>query len=529
MIHSKNLAQHFWGEAVNTACHIINMVYLRPETNKTPNEIWRGKKPTVKYFKTFGSKCYILCDRKNLGKFDTKSDEGIFLGYSTNSRAYRVFNKRTKTMIESINVVVDDEEIQRPISMEEKQLDSTEPSAAPTDIINPSSKESHSSPTTSDTTPTTSEDEDTPANPPKQLWVKHNHPPQQLLGNIDEGHRLRSRVIRPTSEVANQVSYSCYLAQTEPKKFDEALQDEGWVSAMHDELHQFTRNDVWTLVPLPAEQNIIGTKWIFKNKTDEHGTVVRNKARIVAQGYTQIEGVDFDETFARVARLESIRILLFIACHLDFKLYQMDVKSAFLNVGVCARFQANPKESHLTTVKRIIRYVNDTLSYGIWYSRETNLVVAGYSDADWAGNADDRKSTSGGCFYVGNNLVAWMSKKQASISLSTAEAEYIPAGSYCTQLLWMKTLLGDYRFSQDTMIINCNNTSAINISKNPVQHSWTKHIDIRHHFLRDLVESEVVSLSFIPTENQLADILTKPLDGSRFESLRKAIGVCAMS
>jgi hypothetical protein len=265
----------------------------------------------MKYFKTFGSKCYILRDRENLGKFDTKSDEGIFLGYSTNSRAYRVFNKRTETMMESINVVVDDEEVQRPISMEEKLLDSAEPSAAPTDIINPSSKESPSSPTTSNTTSTTSEDEDTPANPPKQSWVKHNHPPQQLLGNI----------IKLTSEVANQVFYSCYLAQTEPKKVDEALQDEGWVSAMHDELHQFTRNDVWTLVPCPAEQNIIGTKWIFKNKTDEHGTVVRNKTRLVAQGYTQIEGVDFDETFAPVARLESIRILLSIACHLDFKLY----------------------------------------------------------------------------------------------------------------------------------------------------------------------------------------------------------------
>jgi hypothetical protein len=105
------------------------------------------------------------------------------------------------------------------------------------------------------------------------------------------------------------------------------------------------------------------------------------------------------------------------------------------SVGVCARFQANPKESHLTAVKRIIRYVNDTFLYGIWYSRETNLVVAGYSYADWAGNVDDRKSTLGGCFYVGNNLVAWMSKKQASISLSTAEVEYIAVGSCCTQLL----------------------------------------------------------------------------------------------
>jgi len=188
-----------------------------------------------------------------------------------------------------------------------------------------------SSPTALDTISSAPKDEDTPANPRKWSWVKLNPPPQQLLGTVDEGSRLRNRVIQPTSEVANQVSYSCYLAQTEPMKIDEALQDEGWVSAMHEELHQFTRNDVWTLVPRPAEQNIIGTKWIFQNKTDEHGTVVQNNARLVAQGYTQIEEVDFDETFAPVARLESIKTLLSIGRHLGFKLYQMDVKSAFLN------------------------------------------------------------------------------------------------------------------------------------------------------------------------------------------------------
>jgi hypothetical protein len=217
MIHSKNLAQHLWGEAVNTACHIINRVYLRPETNKTPYEIWRGKKPTVKYFKTFGSKCYILRDRENLGKFDSKSDEGIFLGYSINSRAYRVFNKRTETVMECINVVIDDEEVERPSSS------SVDLSTAPPDIIEPSlnmcPNESSSS-TTLDTAPTTTEDKDTLANPPRQLWVKHNHPPQQLLGTKDEGRRLRNRVIQPASEVANQVFYSCYLAQTEPKKVD---------------------------------------------------------------------------------------------------------------------------------------------------------------------------------------------------------------------------------------------------------------------------------------------------------------------
>jgi hypothetical protein len=197
-------------------------------------------------------------DRENLGKFDPKNDEGIFLGYSTNSRAYRVFNKRTEIVMESINVVIDDEEVERPSSREENQLDSVDPLVTSIDIIKASPSvppaESPSTPTTSDTIANASKDEDTPANPPKRSWVKLNPPkrswvklnppPQQLLGTIDEWHRLRNRVIQPTSEVANQVSYSCYLAQTEPKKVDES-----WVSTMHDELHQFTRNDVWTLVP----------------------------------------------------------------------------------------------------------------------------------------------------------------------------------------------------------------------------------------------------------------------------------------
>jgi hypothetical protein len=134
--------------------------------------------------------------------------------------------------MESINVVVDNQEVERSRSSEENQLNL----AAPSDLIEPSSNGSFSS-TVSETTPTSAEDEDTPVNPPRQSRIRHNHPPQQLLGNLDEGRRLRSRVIQPANEIANQVSYSCYLTQTEPKKVDEALQDEGWVFAMHDELH----------------------------------------------------------------------------------------------------------------------------------------------------------------------------------------------------------------------------------------------------------------------------------------------------
>jgi len=191
MIHSKNLPKHFWGEAINTAWNIMTRVYLRPETNKTPYEIWQGKKPTIKYFRTFWSKSYILRDKENLGKFDPKSDEGIFLGYSTNSRAKRVFNKRTENVMESINVIIDDEEVDRPSSREENQLDSAEPSVTSTDIVKASPSvsptESPSTPTTLDTIANASKDEDTPANLPKQSWVKLNHPPQQHLGIVDEG------------------------------------------------------------------------------------------------------------------------------------------------------------------------------------------------------------------------------------------------------------------------------------------------------------------------------------------------------
>jgi hypothetical protein len=121
-----------------------------------------------------------------------------------------------------------------------------------------------------------------------------------------------------------------FVSPLEPSKVEEALEDEDWMIAMQEELNNFTRNKVWSLVERP-KQNMIGTRWVFRNKQDEHGVVIRKKARLVAQGFTQIEGLDFGQTYAPVGRLESIRILLAYAAHHDFKLYQMDVKSAFLN------------------------------------------------------------------------------------------------------------------------------------------------------------------------------------------------------
>ncbi|KAK6161170.1 hypothetical protein DH2020_004551 [Rehmannia glutinosa] len=371
---------------------------------------------------------------------------------------------------------------------------------------------------------------------------------------------------------------------------------------MQEELNQFERNDVWELVPCPPSQTIIGTKWVFRNKLDDQGNIVRNKARLVAQGYCQEEGIDYDETFAPVARLEAIRILLAYSCFKNFKLYQMDVKSAFLNVQIkqcqegiyisqskytkellkkfgieegrtvstpmatnvkidkdekgksvdeskyrgmigsllyltastpdilhavclCARFQSNPKESHLSVVKRIFRYLKGTIQYGLFYPKNENFSLKGYSDSDYAGNIDDRKSTSGSCQFLGDCLVSWFSMKQNCVSLSTAEAEYISAAFCCTQLLWMKQTLADYKCSFENVPMFCDNISAINIAQNPVHHNRTKHIEIRYHFLRDCVSKQKIEISFVPSQDQLADIFTKPLTSETFASIRARLGI----
>lgn len=182
--------------------------------------------------------------------------------------------------------------------------------------------------------------------------------------------------------------------------------------------------------------------------------------------------------------------------------------------------------SHLTQVKRILKYASGTSEFGMMYSHSSHSNLVVYCDADWADSADDRISTSRGCFFLGNNLISWFSKKQNCVPLSTVEGEYIVAGSSCSQLLWMKQMLTEYNVKQDIMTLYCENLSVINIFKNPIQHSRTKHIDICHHFIKDLVEERVVTLEHVATENQLADIFTKALDVNQFEKLRGKLGIC---
>lgn len=310
MLNEYKLPKHFWAEAVNTACHVMNRVYLRPLLNKTSFELYYQKSPNIAHLRVFGCKCYLLNTKDTLGKFDSKADECIFLGYSSCSKAYRVYNKRTKLLEESIHVKFDeantplfsiDRSAEEPLEIIQKDELSSKPDESKEDI---ESQEN---------------DDDE-----RDLRFSKDHPDELVIGDPKLGIQTRSSLRDFCANVS-------FISEIEPKNVDNALMEESWILAMHEELNQFTRNNVWKLVPKPKEHPVIGTKWIFKNKLDEQGNVTKNKARLVAKGYNQIEGIDFDETFAPVARLEAIGIFLAFSCFKGFKLYQMDVKSAFLN------------------------------------------------------------------------------------------------------------------------------------------------------------------------------------------------------
>nr|GEV41153.1 hypothetical protein [Tanacetum cinerariifolium] len=249
------------------------------------------------------------------------------------------------------------------------------------------------------------------------------------------------------------------------ENINEVMLDHSWIESMQDELNQFKRLDVWELVECSIGKNIIEVKWIWKNKTDAENTVIRNKSRLVANGYGQKERIDFEESFALVARLEAVRIFVAYAAHKIFPIFQMDVKTTFLNGPL--KEEARPTEKHLKEVKRIFRYLRKSINMGLWYSKDSGFELIAYADADHAGCNDDCKSTSEGIQFL--------------------------------------------------ILIYCDSKSVIAISCNLVQHSRTKHINIRYHFINEHVE-KAIELFFVETEYQLADLFTKALPKERMRS-----------
>ncbi|GJX13455.1 putative ribonuclease H-like domain-containing protein [Tanacetum coccineum] len=541
-------------------------------------------------------------------------------------------------------------------------------------------------------------------NPVPTKRVNTIHPQSQILGDLASPVMTRSRAQKSKFGESAFIGYiqdqqrtnhtdqlhclsACFLSQLEPTSIAKALEDPDWVDAMQEEMQQFINQQVWKLVPLPVGKHAIGTKWILKNKRDARGIVVRNKARLVAQGHRQEEGIDYDEVFAPVARIEAIRLFLAFASYMGFLVYQLDVKSAFLYgeieeevyvtqpkgfedpyfpkhvyrvvkalyglhqaprawyarlstfllqhnyrrgtidktlfikkdsrdiilvqvyvddiifgstnkawcdefevlmkgefemsamgemtfflglqvkqlpdglfisqdkyvkdmltkfdmesvrtattpyeaaktklkdetdppvnvhlyrsmigslmyltasrpdimfaVSACSRHQVTPLTSHLNAVKKIFKYLKGQPKLGLWYPKDSPFQLEAYSDSDYAGSHGDRKSTTGGCQFLGRRLISWQCKKQTIVATSSTEAEYVAAASCCAQVLWIQNQLLDYGFNFMNTKIFIDNQSTICIVKNPVFHQRTKHIEIRHHFIRDANEKNLIQV-----------------------------------
>ncbi|GKB68248.1 retrovirus-related pol polyprotein from transposon TNT 1-94 [Tanacetum coccineum] len=243
MLNEQSLPQKFWCNAVDTSTYILNRILIRAILGKTPYEILRGRKPTLDYFRVFGSKCFILNTKDYLTKFDPKSYECVFLGYSQNSKAYIILNKHTRKIEESLNVTFDETPPPSKTSpLVDDDLDEEE-------AIREIEKKNLEN---------VVEDETLEIDDIVNIKESRNHPLENVIGNLNQ------RTLR--SQAQNQSNFFCFISTIEPKNVNEALGDESWIVAMQEELNQFIANDVWELVPQPRNMTIIGTKWYIKNK-----------------------------------------------------------------------------------------------------------------------------------------------------------------------------------------------------------------------------------------------------------------------
>ena len=679
MLSDSNLCKSFWAEAVTTAAYVRNRCPTSAlGENVTPYEMLNGRKPNVSHLRVFGSKCFAHVPKDERDKLDVKSKNCVFVGYSSISKGYRVYDLNDKKLFMSRDVIFDELDLSSkggPISNDNNV-------ELPVDDLE------------SD---------------------KHDI--------TDSYPRKSSRVIRQP-ERYGEWAYSCN-AFDEPSTVEEALngpESFEWRKAMMNELQSIESHNVWNLVEPSADNKPIKTKWIFKKKLGSDNSVNVFKARLVAQGFSQKLGIDYEETFSPVVRFESLRALLSYAAQYNLEVHQMDVYSAFLNgtlnenifvtqpegftvsgkehlvcklnkslyglkqspkcwndeldkylralnfkqldsdpcmyinnnnndeliilaiyvddiviasrsteyiqkikndlnarykmkdlgklnhflgvnvtqnervisldqsyytefilkkfgfneskpvitptdasvplskstdddkmfdavtyqssvgsllylstktrpdiayaVSNVSKYCSKPTHRHWCAVKRIFRYLKGTMNLGISYQRFESDDCVGFSDADWAGDVSDRKSTSGYCFKFGRSLISWRSNKQTCVALSTAEAEYVALAGAAQEAVWLKHLLSGLSVNCDgPMVIYEDNQAAISLSKHNKSHPKVKHISIKYHFIRDLVDNGDIFVKYCPTDVMLADIFTKSLTAEKFVKLRSLLGM----
>ena len=739
LLLDSGLPHKFWVRAMDTACFVRNRcVSSSLEGNKTPYELLYGRPPTYSKMRIFGCSAFSMSRDPSRRKLDPKADKGIFVGYDSCSPAYLIYFPGNDSVQRARNVIFDETEMGKlgeitpttetagdrqfealglPLEGEERpikpaQIHPVEPQA----LLEPDAL-----PQELDALP---QEPEVPAERPPQI---HERPRRETR----VPRRFDAYVMYNDDQPEEEPFCGFVAADGAPATIQEALRGpdaDHWTKAAESEYDALCRNDTWDLEPLPKDRKSIGGKWVLRVKTRADGTIDKYKARFVAKGYNQIEGIDYHETFAPTAKPETVRMLLAIAAQDGGTLWLMDVKSAYLQsdvkeeiyvqqpsgfeqfgpngqklycklkkslyglkqaghnwnsalndwivgegftrsqhdyclyvkcasdsylfiviwvddiiicglrgddvvklrkrlsesfemddrgelswflgmsvtmsagtvtvnqtayaksilekfqmseckavatplaekeeliksqcpeegsdeqirmsqndyrgliggvlylathtrpdlsfaVGALSKFLSNPGEIHWTAAKRLLRYIKGTIHYGLTYQKSDSLKLFGYCDADWAGDNDDRRSTTGYCFFLNENsaAISWASRKQPTVSLSTAEAEYMAVGAAAQEVKFLNGILHDLTGKIDPVVIFEDNQACMAMAKNPQFHRRSKHIDIRHHFIREMIQDSIIELQYCQTERMVADILTKGLNRIKTDRFRGAI------
>jgi transposase InsO family protein len=736
MIMEKSLDLKLWAEAVNTACYIRNLCTTRSlQENQTPYEMLYGRKASLDHLRPFGSTCYVHVPKERRKKWDTKTIKCTFVGYSTQSKAYRFIRNDKDELI-----------VSRDSSFVNEENDTSKKAEEEGDKKNPGQQQNQQETRTELILEPVEEDTDSDSTILDTVSESASQPQvdtteyrrwQDLIQNSRSGQNTRygSNFVgnrRKSARFNHQTSYRNRIMVTklrsEPTTYEEAMNaddSKDWKEAMQNEYDSILAAGTWKLVPLPADQQTVGCKWVFKIKENADGTVNRYKARLVAKGYSQQVGVNYEETFAPVAKYQSIRALLALATIQDMEIHQMDVVCAFLHgdieedvymdqpegfevkgkehlvcklkkslyglkqasrawyrkmdnalldrgfqrfqsdhciykydrdkmiiyvilyvddliimtnskeelgnlknylnesfkmkdlgeiqniVGLqikrdrskklmqvhqekfthdllvryqmenckavgtplenktklhkrdsnteaqgnikryqsiigsllylvrgtrsdiayavtkLSQYSSDPSTIHEQALKRVLRYIRGTSNYCLEYkaSNGSNILQA-FTDSDWGGDVDSRRSMSGYVFLFGGGAVNWSSKTQATVALSSVEAEYAATTHAAKEAIWLSRLLREAGHNLSLPItIFSDSQGSIALAKNPEFHARTKHIEIKHHFIRERVQDGIIRLEYIPTNDMLADQLTKPLSIISHNKLVKLMGV----
>ncbi|RVW86908.1 Retrovirus-related Pol polyprotein from transposon RE1 [Vitis vinifera] len=666
LMFSSNVPNYFWGEAILTATYLINRMPSRVLTFQSPRQLFLKQFPHTHAassdlpLKVFGCTAFVHVYPQNRSKFAPRANKCIFLGYSPTQKGYKCYSPTNKRFYTTMDVSFFEHVFFYPKShvqgesMNEHQVwesflegvpsfhsESPNPSQfAPTELSTPMPPSVQPAQHTNVPSPVTIQ---SPmpiqpiapqlANENLQVYIRRRkrqeleHGSQSTCGQyIDSNSSLPEENI--DHPIGNYVTYeglspsyrafATSLDDTQvPNTIQEALKISEWKKAVQDEIDALEKNGTWTITDLPVGKRPVGA--------------------------------NYQETFAPVAKLNTIRILLSLAVNQDWCLQQLDIKNAFLNgdleeevymeippgfeesmaknqnlkkylseefevkdlgnlkyflgmevarsrkgivvsqrkyifdllketgmlgckpidtpmdsqkklgiekestpvdrgryqrlvgrliylshtrpdigfaVSAVSQFMHSPTEEHMEAVYRILRYLKMTPGKGLFFRKTENRDTEVYSDADWAGNIIDRRSTSGYCSFVWGNLVTWRSKKQSVVARSSAETEYRALAQGICEGIWIKRVLSELgQMSSSPILMMCDNQAAISIAKNPVHHDRTKHVEIDRHFITEKVTSETVKLNYVPTKHQTADILTKALPRPNFEDLTCKLGL----